>query len=84
MVKIVVLCHWALSSVVGQRTSGMLINGFPSICLSVRGMSVTIKLGLYLSSQDGSNSTLDAVLQGAIVLSIDIQCNTVIIVRINF
>ena len=47
-----------------------------SLCLSVRAMSVTRHLGLYLFSHDGSDSTFSPVVQGDIALSINIQYNT--------
>ena len=43
---------------------------------SVTGVSVTRELGLYMSSQDGSNGTLSPILQGDIAPSINIQYNS--------
>ena len=40
-------------------------------------MSVTRELGLYLCSQDGSNSALSPVVHGDIALSINTQYNTI-------
>ena len=50
-----------------------------NLCLSVTGMSVTIKikLGLYLCSQDGSRYYFESRSSGDIALSINVQYNTI-------
>ena len=47
-----------------------------SLCLSVKGMSVTRELGLCLCSADGSNGALSPEVHGDIAPSINIQYNT--------
>ena len=48
-----------------------------TLYLSVRGMSVTRELGLYLYSQDGSYSALSPEVYGDIALGINTQHNTI-------